>query len=383
MRILMLNYEFPPLGGGGGIACYQLAKELAKKHTIDYLTTGFKGLKKYENIEGINIHRVPVLNRQELSTATFSSMVSFFPSSLWKGISLCKKNNYDLINTHFAIPSGPTGIILSKLFKIPHVLTIIGGDIYDPSKRLSPHKNIVLNRIISYIVNKSDKVIAISKDTKERTIKYYEVEKEINIVHYGLELPNFEKHTRSELGLSDDDFILIAVGRLIKRKGLKYLIKAIEKLDDGRIKLLIIGDGPDKENLKALSRELKIDSQVNFLGPIWGDKKFQYLHASDVFVLPSLHEGFGIVFLEAMYCGLPIITTNYGGQRDFIIDTENGFLVPVGNVDALADKIRFLLTNEKVRHKISKNNKRHIKDFYISNMANKYEEIFKRTLEQY
>jgi len=125
MRILMLNYELPPLGGGGGVACYQLARELSKTHQVDYITTAFKGLPKFEVVDGINVYHVPVLGRKELSTATFISLLTFFPSSFLKGINLCRKNNYSLIWTWFVIPSGITSILISKLFHVPHFLTII------------------------------------------------------------------------------------------------------------------------------------------------------------------------------------------------------------------------------------------------------------------
>ena len=380
MKILFINHEYPPLGGGGGIVTFQIARELVNRHKVDILTSGFKGLKNNEIEDGINIYRVPVLNRKSRDTATFLSWLSFFPMSLWKGIKLVKQNRYNVINAHFAIPSGLIGIILSKLFNIPNILSIHGGDIYDPSKKHSPHKHYFLRKIISYVMNKSDKIVAQSNDTKKRALQYYKVKKEIEIIPLGLIKHSFNKVDRKNLALSDEDFLIISIGRLIKRKGLQYLFYAIQKLGNKRLKLLIMGEGPEKESLKMLSQKLGLEGQVKFLGFVSEEKKYQYLSVSDLFVLPSLHEGFGIVFLEAMHCGLPIITTDTGGQTDFLKDGENGFLVPVGDVDSLAEKINLLYNDSGLRRKISDTNRKDVKNFYSETMAGKYENIFNQTL---
>jgi len=382
MKILMVNYEFPPLGGGGGVACYHIARELAKTHSVDYLTTAHKGLPKFEVVDGINVYRVPVLGRKELSTATLLSMFTFFPSSLAKGIQLCKSNQYDVINTHFVIPSGPTGIFLSKLFKLPIVMSIHGGDIHDPSKKSSPHKHFLLRKIISLLLSHSDDIIAQSNNTKNNANKYYSPDKEISVIPLGFVVPEFAKTTRNELVLSDDDIILISVGRLVKRKGYEYAIRAISKLSNENIKYLIIGDGPEEENLKKLIRNLGLDEKVKFLGFVSEEKKFQYLSISDIYVLSSLHEGFGICLLEAMYCGLPIVSTNNGGQTDFLVDGENALMVPIEDGEALAGQIERLIDDKQSRLRMIKNNKTDIARFYIGNIAVKYERIFEGVLER-
>lgn len=377
MRILMLNYEFPPLGGGGGVACYHIAKELAKNHQVDYLTTAFRGLPKFEVVDGINVYRVPVLGRKELSTATLLSMLTFFPSSLLKGIKLCRVNQYDIINTHFVIPSGPSGVFLSKLFNVPIVMSVHGGDIYDPSKKWSPHRHFILRKMITWLLGKSDIITAQSNNTKSNTNTYYHPNKEINVIPLGFIIPKFKKTTREELHLSDDDIILISVGRLVKRKGYEYAIEALNKLHRHNLKYLIIGDGPEEENLKYLVKQLGVENQVEFLGFVSEEKKFQYLSISDIYVLSSLHEGFGICLLEAMYCGLPIVATNNGGQTDFLIDTENALLLPTKNSDALANQIMELIQNDGLRLQISENNIQKVIDFYIETISKNYISIYK------
>lgn len=373
MKILMLNYEFPPLGGGGGVACYQIAKELAKNHQVDYLTTAYKGLPKFEVVDGINVYRVSVLGRKELSTATLLSMLTFSPSSLIKGIGLCRINQYDIINTHFVIPSGPSGVVLSKLFNMSIIMSIHGGDIYDPSKKWSPHKHFVLRKIITWLLNNSDKITAQSNNTKNNANKYYHPNKEITVIPLGFIVPEFKKITRKELNLSEKEIILISVGRLIKRKGYEYAIQAVSKLPHQNVKYLIIGDGPEEKNLKDLAKQLGVEDTVKFLGFVPEDKKFQYLSISDIYVLSSLHEGFGICLLEAMYCGLPIVSTDNGGQADFLVDGKNALMVPIEDNGSLAGQIETLIGRRTLRSQMSENNKTDIKKFYIENIAKEYE----------
>lgn len=362
---------------------YQLAKELVKRHRVDILTSGFKDLKTNEIDDGINIYRVPVLNRKSKDTATLLSWLSFFPTSLWKGAKLIKQNRYDVINSHFAIPSGLIGIILSKLFNIPSVVSLHGGDIYDPTKKYSPYKHFYLRKIVSYVMNKSDEVVANSNDTRKRAFEFYNVKREIEVINLGLIRPSFDRVTRKNLELSDDDFLITSIGRLIKIKGLQYLLQAMHKLENKRLKLLVMGDGPEKKTLKMLSKKLGLEGQAEFLGFVGGERKYQYLSVSDLFVLPSLKEAFGIVFLEAMHCGLPVITTTTGGQTDFLKDGENGFLVPVGDVDALAEKINLLCNDSNLRQKMSNKNRKDVKNFYSEKMAERYEKLFNQTLLKY
>ena len=375
-RILIINYEFPPLGGGGGIACYQIARELAKNHHVDYLTTRFRGLPKFEVVDEINIHRVLVFGRKELSTATFLSLLTFFPSSLLSGIKLCRWNKYTLLWTWFVIPSGVTNVLLCKLFSVPHILTIIGGDVYDPSKKWSPHKFFLLRKIVNWIMNNSKIITSISTDTKRRASQYYKTNTAIKPIPLGFVEPNFKEVTRRELGLSDEDIILISVGRLIKRKAYQYAIRAVSKLPYQNIKYLIIGDGPEEDNLRKLAKELNVAEKVEFLGFVPEEKKFQYLSISDVYILSSLHEGFGIVFLEAMHCGLSIVATNNGGQTDFLVDGRNALLVPIKDSYALAEKIIELVEDKVIRSEMSSANRKDVQNFYIEKIAQKYMKIY-------
>ena len=148
MRILVINYEYPPIGGGGGFVTRDILEEMVRKgHNLTIVTSHYGGLSKREKVNGVNVIRVPVLYRKKIEVASTISMMSYLPSSVIKSILNLRGQQFDLINTHFAIPSGPSGYLLSKLFKIPNVLSIHGGDISDPSKRLSP----VLSPLIAFM----------------------------------------------------------------------------------------------------------------------------------------------------------------------------------------------------------------------------------------
>jgi glycosyltransferase involved in cell wall biosynthesis len=307
-------------------------------------------------------------------------MLSFVPSGVAEGYRKLRRKRYDILNSHFAVPSGPTGVTLARLFRTPHVLTIIGGDIYDPTKRLSPSNNALLRSVVRRVLNSSGQIIAISQDIKNRAQQDLDCKTNIEVIHHGLTPPEFERRSRQELGIPEDEVVLISVGRLIRRKALGDVLLALSRLDKGRFRLLVIGDGPEEAHLRELARTLGLSSQVDFLGAVSEDCKFQYLAAADMFVLPSAHEGFGLVFLEAMHCGLPVIAGASGGQTDFLRDGETGFLVPVGAVEVLADSILHLANDERLRRQMSEFNVQYVRRFHISGVAARYEALFSEVI---
>jgi len=378
LNILMINYEYPPIGGGGGVICKDFAEQFVSLgHHVTIITSYFNGLPRNEIINGVEINRVPVLMRNKKNVASLQSMLSYVPSSALKVKSLLKSRKFDLIHTHFAIPSGPVGDYFSRAYGIPNVLSIYGGDIYDPSKRLSPHKTFGLKQIVSKMMNNADKVIAESNDIKNNAEKFYNINREIDIIPLGIKPYPSLKTTRSELGFHSNEHIYITIGRLVKRKNLTELIGIFHKLNKNNPgRLLIIGDGPEKGNIEETVSKFKLENNVKFLGRVSDEEKYRYLSISDLYLSTALHEGFGLVFLEAMECFLPIVCYDHGGQTDFLKDEVTGYLVKLGDADTFVCKVRNLMSSSKLREKIGNHNKLYVKKYYISSCADQYISIF-------
>jgi glycosyltransferase involved in cell wall biosynthesis len=169
---------------------------------------------------------------------------------------------------------------------------------------------------------------------------------------------------------------------LITRKAYDLLIKALavahkQGLDLG---LVLIGEGPERKNLERIASESGLTDRVLFAGSVSDEMKFKYLSAADIYALPSLHEGFGIVLLEAMTCSLPIIATNKGGQTDIVKDGYNGILIPPSDEKALADAITTLASDAQKRNTIGKNNKEDVKNYSMSAVAGRYLELFNKVI---
>jgi len=368
----MLNYECPPFGGGGGTAAFNLAKGFIKLgYQVDYITSHFPGLEKKEVIDDIHLYRVPAWGKKNLAVTPFKSMLCYDFFALLKTVQFCLKNKYDFINTQFAIPTGPVGLIASKIFKIKNILTLYGGDIYNPSKKSSPHRHRYWQMIVSFILNQSNIIIADSKNIKKNTLKYFKPRKEIKIIPLAYKKIEFKKISRKELKMEKDTFYLIAIGRLIPRKGFKFLIKAMANLPT-EIHLNIIGNGPLKEKLSELIKKLKLEKRIKLLGWLSEEKKFQYLASSDLYVLSSLHEGFGVVLQEAMQVGLPIVATNYGGQADILKQKTNALLIKPESTKELKKTILTLCQNPKLRGKMRKNNLEKISKYSPEKIARRY-----------
>jgi glycosyltransferase involved in cell wall biosynthesis len=382
MRILAFNYEYPPLGGGGGVVFSQIATELAQRHDVLVVTSAYSGLPRQEIHGRLEIQRVPVVARTGLSTATMPSMLSYWPSSAWRGMRLARRQKFDIINSHFAVPSAPSADMVARWLGIPHVLSIHGGDIFDPSKRMSPHRLPVVRPFVSRLLKRADCVVAQSTDTADNARRYYRPERSIEIIPLGIVPSAVKAAPRSALGLGENRFVMVTVGRLVARKNLEDLLHVLAQRAEDQDLLVVIGDGPKRAQLQALATSLGLDARVRFEGRVDEERKQQLLAASDAFVSTSEHEGFGLVFLEAMDRGLPVVAYDRGGQRDFLSDGVTGGLVPLRNRNAFAAAIARLHLDTSYRARCADYNRAAVKKYYIGACAAQYEALFEKVLAQ-
>jgi len=383
MNILVLCYEYPPIGGGGGVGAKQYAEAWAQKgHTVRVLTSWARGLKFKETLNDVEIIRVFTLGRKDRATATFLSMVTYIFFGITHVLAHRRRyQDFDVANSHFSIPTGPLGVFVSKVLRVPHILTIIGGDIHDPTKKSSPHKSSIMRAINAFIINSADKVVAISSDTKRRAKEYYAIRKDIEIIHYGF-IPVPLSRTRGTSPKCDDGkYWLVSVGRLVKRKGYEYLINCLKLLPQD-ICVRIIGDGPLENHLRDVSMKNDVSERVTFLGYRSREEIYEYMQDADCFVLPSIHEGLGIVVQEAMYVGLPIVCTDNGGQVDLVKEPRNGIVVKAGNVDMFAAGIMRFYADRQFGRSVGRNNKEDIKTYFMSGNSQMYIDLFEETIRK-
>ena len=378
MRILFVNYEYPPLGGGGGIVNAWLAEELAKRHEVTVLTSRAFELRRHEVIRDVEIIRSRTYFRRQKAAANISSMATFILSGILKGRGLVRSRDFDVINTHFAIPTGPVGAWLSRFGDIPNVLSVHGGDLYDPSKWTSPHRHAVLRYVVRHVVQRADVVVGQSQNTNEHLRKFFDPDVQPELIPLGIPRPPPAESGRDTLGLEPDDTILITVGRLVGRKRVDQLVRLVSTLGCEKVRLVIVGDGPESTALQHQASELGIADRVTFAGFVSDQRKIDLLAAADIYVSTSQHEGFGLVFLEAMAQGLPVVCYDHGGQTDYLENGVNGAVLPLNDFDAFVSAVSDLVVRVDKRNAMSDKNRTDVEHFFINNCANRYEALFRK-----
>jgi len=380
MKILICNYEYPPLGGGGGVVTAQLVEQLSKRHDITVLTSQAFDLPEESRENGARIIRVPVFGRRKMAAGSLPSLLSYVPMAIRRGRDLMRSERFDVINTHFAVPTGPVGDALARRANIPNILSVHGGDLYDPSKWMSPHRHGILRRLIRGLLTRADRVVGQSRNTNANVAQFYTTEVEPALIPLGIERPSINPASRVDFGLAAHDVLLVTVGRLVARKALSQLLDVLNGLTDRSAKLLVIGTGPEEAELKTYAAELGVAEHVRFLGGLSDTEKFDVLGMADLYVSSSQHEGFGLVFLEGMAAGLPVVCYDHGGQTDFLVDGETGYLVPLNDKERLARCIRELVIDARLRQKIADTNRKRVERYFIETMASDYEALFEETL---
>ena len=382
MNILLCNFEYPPLGGGGGVISSLLAQELAKRHHVTVLTSQGFGMPERSREMGVDVVRVPVYFRDQKSVANVRSMGAFLFSGIHQGRRVLAEKSFDIVSTHFVVPTGPVGQFLAYNAKIPNVLSLYGGDLYDPSKRISPHRHLPLRWLIRTLLRRATIVVGGSKNTIENMHRFYAPGIDAVRVPLAIKRPKADVASRARYGFTERDILLVTVGRLVQRKGVEQLIEMVQRLrtEQQPVHLLVVGSGPDEEKLRMTAQSHQVEDAIHFWGFVDEDEKIGLLHMADLYVSTSQHEGFGLVFLEAMACGLPIVCYDYGGQTDFLVDDQTGYMVALNDLDLFTQRCKQLIEQPERREQIGKENHRRVEEFYIDHYAKRHEDLFEEAI---
>jgi glycosyltransferase involved in cell wall biosynthesis len=317
------------------------------------------------------------------------SLLVYPVAGLGPATDLLRSRKHHVVNTHFAIPSGPLGTLAAGLAHVPNVLSVHGGDVYDPTKWYAPHRFAATGTVVRHVLQRADAVVAQSADMRKRVAQYYgrDLAGKLHTVPLPFDMPCAEwlsgerQAVRCELGLDPEAFYLVSVGRLVRRKGYDRLIDALLRLPEPA-RLVLIGSGPLSGQLRRQAVAAGLESRVCMTGHVTERQKYRFLTASDCYVLSSHHEGFGIVLQEAMAAGLPIVATRHGGQLDQLDDEQSAILIDSNEPEAIAAAVSKIMGEAPLRDAMAKHNCQRAAAFDPAAVAEEYLDIFRSVIRR-
>jgi glycosyltransferase involved in cell wall biosynthesis len=353
MKILMHCYEFPPLGGGASKVVYGLSTKLVEMgHEVDVVTMGYKGLKKHEVVEGINVYRIPGI-RLKKSMCYTPEMLPYVVLAFNFTRKLAKQRRYHINHTHFIFPDGIIAYLLKNIIGLPYVITSHGSDVpgYNPNRFKFQHK--LLSPIWKRITLKTENIICPSEYVRSLILQQNPNTK-TDVIPNGINVNKFNPNQKKQ------NRILI-VTRMFERKGVQYILKALEGFDNN-YEVHIVGDGPYLGSLKRITNDLKL--KVNFWGLLDNQsKKLKELYeTSRIFAFVSEVENFPIVLLEAMTAGMAIITTKGTGCAEVVKDTA--LLIEPKNPEEIREALLKLTQDTELCHELGCTARKQIEDHF-------------------
>lgn len=365
--MMFIVHEYPPIVGGTGVLAQTVIEELSREIDAVIVTASETNRSRTEQKENCRVVRLGVPFRErKYHYATPLSLFVFVFRAAWHGWREGRRSRVRGIHAYHVFPAGLVAMILSRILKVPFFVTAIGAEIYDPTRDTGIHSKRLYREMMAAVMKRAAGLSAISTDIAGRARGYYDAG-EIDILPPPLppSMPPAERKAH-------EGFVLCSISRLARRKGLDITVRAIAKLGELPIRYVMVGDGNFRGYLTELARSLGIADRIEFRGFVDEAAKYGVLSESDLFVLPSHHEGFGICYLEAMSTGLPVIAGSSGGQTDFIVSGENGILLGELNEDELAGAIENLYRDPGLRETMSSNNRKKAASFLPSNIVKHY-----------
>ncbi len=365
-----------PTYGGSGVVATELGKELASKgHEVHFISYAFPHRLKHF-VENVYFHEV------EISSYPLFEYQLYSLSLTSKMLEVIEYEKLDLMHVHYAIPHAVSAYMAKQIIKknnqdIKIITTLHGTDItlvgLEPS----------FLPLVKYSIEESDGVTAVSRFLKEKTITNYHINKDIEIIYNFIDTDLFKPAKKCQYKkhvAPNDEKILVHTSNFRTVKRVPDTIRILELVKkEIPAKLLLIGDGPDRSECERLARELNLQNDVVFLGK--QDGLADILAEADIFLMPSQSESFGLAALEAMSCGVPVVSSSVGGLPELIIHNETGYIAEFGDVQRMAKYTISLLKNEKKYSVFSKNSRdRSINVFNKEIIVPQYEKYYEKIL---
>lgn len=370
MKILTLNYEYPPAGGGGATVTAQLCEHLVQRgHQVDVVTMRYRDFPHKETHNGVRIFRFPSW-RPRADICRTHEMATYLLGAWQPALKLAQKERYDIIHAHFIIPTSPLARRLHRKTGTPYLITCHGSDVpgYNPDRFSLAHK--LLMPTWKKLVQDADALASPSK-ALAKLMQSHCPKLDITIIPNGYEITSFDPHREKKK-------TILLCSRLLPRKGFQYVIEAVKDLTlDWDVH--IIGDGPYLETLKAQAADSK--TPVIFHG--WLDRddpQFRELYeTSSIFVFPSEMENFPTVLLEAMSAGLAVITSTAGGCPEVVGDAA--LLVEPKNPAAIRSQLLALIEAPDKRNDLAKQGVSHVRQFSWQTISERYLALYKKLIK--
>jgi glycosyltransferase involved in cell wall biosynthesis len=368
MRILIINSEYPPIGGGAGNASENLAKRFVALHQdVAVMTVNFNNMPGDSIENQIRVIRIKSLRQRQDRSGPFEQVIFMAAGSIG-GLKLLRKWRPDVVLAFFGVPGGAVAWLIKLLAGIPYLVSLRGGDV--PGFR--PYDFAFYHRLIGPLLHKVWKdaggVVANSQGLKELAASF-DKKVDIDIVPNGVDVRRFVLNNNRDW----DKPRLLWVGRLVYQKGLDIFFNALGELSFLPWTLTLVGDGPQRYDLEQIASKREIADRIEFLGWLPREELPRHYKDSNLFVFPSRHEGMPNSVLEAMASGLPVIASNIAGNEELVIPGKTGLLVPPGDTNALKDALLELLSDPVRRKQLGTAARERVENHYTwDQVARKY-----------
>jgi len=374
MRILVLNHEFPPIGGGGGRAAEDICRGLTKwGHEIKVLTAHIKGLPREEERDGYTIVRLSSLRTQPYK-ASFLSMAAYVLAGLWTGRRLILSFKPQVIHAHFAVPAGALAWALSRFTGIPYVLTVHLGDVPGGVPEKTGGWFRWLYPFTRVIWRDANQIAAVSEFTRQLALKNYNVK--IQVIPNGVDLSTVQPDL---IHLNQPPRIVFA-GRFMAQKNPLQLVQTLNGLKQLQWQCVMIGDGPLMQDVKRAVAELDLEDRFQFTGWIDPQDVLNWFDRSDILFMPSRSEGLPVIGVQALAKGLAIVAGRVGGFVDLVDNNKNGYLIRQEDAGEFRTSLLGLLSDSNRLLSFRNASLEKAKYFEINQVVKEYENLFQSVL---